>query len=100
MSILRGTRARARPDKCGDPAAAVGSGHDSNRPLAGSHQPDRQRANEPVASLGGRPDDDGLRADLLGDMAELGEWVAAPGHVGDGYAPLLGCLFDLAAQVV
>jgi len=76
------------------------SGHDSDRPLAGSHQPDRHRANKPVASLGRRPDDDSLRAYLIGHTAQLRVWVAAPGHEGDGDAPLLGLLFDLAAQVV
>ncbi len=76
------------------------SGHDSDRPLAGSHQPDRHRANKPVASFGGRPDDDSLRADLAGHTAQLGEWVAAPGHEGGGDAPLPGLPFDLAAQVV
>jgi hypothetical protein len=75
------------------------SGHDSDRPLAGSNQPDCQRANEPVTSLGRRPYDDSLCAGLVGDPAELGERVAAPGHEGDGYAPLLRSLFHLAAQV-
>ncbi len=68
--------------------------------LPGSHQPDRHRANKPVASLGGRPDDDSLRADLAGHTAQRGEWVAARGHEGDGDAPLLGCLFDLAAPTI
>src|SRR5580704_191946 len=52
------------------------SGHDGHRPPAGLDQPHGQRADQPVPGLSRGAHHDGVRADLVGDPADLAERVA------------------------
>jgi hypothetical protein len=80
--------------------AGAASWHHGDGPFTGPHQPDRQRADQPVASLRGRPDDDRVGADLVRDAAQLHERVAAGGDEGHRDSQLPGYLCSPAAHVV
>src|SRR6266545_8161374 len=76
------------------------SGHHGDRPSGRLHQPHRQRTDQSVTRMGGRPYHDGVGADLVSDPAQLSECVTPDGDEGDGDAELLGKLFRPAAHVI
>jgi hypothetical protein len=57
-------------------------GHNRHGPAAGPDQPDGERADQPVAGLGGGPDHHGVGVHLVGDPAELGERIPVHGQEG------------------
>src|SRR6266699_4603531 len=69
-----------------------GSGHHGDRPSGRLHQPHRQRTDQPVTRMGGRPDHDGVGVDLLSHPAQLSEGITPDGDEGDGDAELPGKL--------
>jgi AcrR family transcriptional regulator len=58
--------------------------HDGDGPLARAHEPDGERARDPVTGLGGGSDHDGIGAALPGDPVQLSQRVTSGGHEGDG----------------
>ncbi len=76
-----------------------GSGHHGDRPSGRLHQPHRQRTDQPVTRMGGRPDHDGVGVDLLSHPAQLSEGITPDGDEGDGDAELPGKLLRPAAHV-
>ena len=73
--------------------------YDGDRPLARPHEPDGERARDPVTGFGGCSDHDGIGAALPGDPVQLSQRVAPGGHEGDGQATLPGQLFCLVAEI-